>query len=93
MLLRFLPALVAAANGIAVAIGFVLGRVDQYPIRLLAVQIFIVLVALLMASNKLSLRRAGLILTIVGIVCTFSGMVLYIPTIAVAVWRGTSTSQ
>jgi len=85
--------LVAAANGIAVAIGFFVGRVDQYPIRLLAVQIFIVLVALLMASTKLSVRRAGFILTILGIFLTFSGMVLYIPTLAVAVWRTTSASQ
>jgi hypothetical protein len=35
MLYRLIPAVVATANGIAVAIGFYVGRVDVYPVRFL----------------------------------------------------------
>lgn len=84
---RFLPAVVAAANGIAVAIGFILGRVDHYPEKLLLVQIAIVLAAFVMASEKRSVKTTGFVLTVLAIFLTFSGMVFYFPTLGVALWR------
>jgi len=69
MLYRLIPAVVATANGIAVAVGFYVGRVDVYPVRLLMVQVVVVLVTLLLASRNPIVLRVGFILTVLCIVC------------------------
>jgi hypothetical protein len=87
MLYRLIPAVVATANGIAVAIGFYVGRVDVYPVRLLMVQVAVVLATLLLAPLNRAVLGVGFILTVLCIVSMFSAMIWYIPTLAAAVWR------
>jgi hypothetical protein len=86
-LYRFIPAVVAAANGIAVAGTVYFNQPGDYPGKLLFVQVAIVFAALLIGSGRPWVRGAGFLLTIVGIFLTFSAMFLYVPTFVAAVWR------
>ncbi len=87
MLRRFIPALVAMVNGIAVAIGFYIGRADVYPVRLLGMQVIVVLVTLSLASRNRKVVGVGFILTIFCLLCLFSAMIWYPPTLLAAIWR------
>jgi uncharacterized Tic20 family protein len=80
-----IPAIVAAVNGIAVAMTIV-NQPGNYPLRLLAVQVAIVVVCLLLAFDNRFVRIVGFLLTFVGVFLTFSAMFLYIPTLLIAVW-------
>src|SRR5260370_32425244 len=86
-LYRFVPAAVAVVNGIAVAISVSLNQPGNYPIKLLAVQIAVVLAALVVCSRSRVIQGVGLLLTILTIFLTFSVMFLYIPTLIAGVWR------
>jgi hypothetical protein len=82
----WIPAVVAALNGIAVGYTVYLNQPGNYPPRLFAVQAAIVIACLLLVSNNRSVRAAGILLTFVGALATFSAMFLYIPTLLTAVW-------
>ena len=84
-ILRYIPAMVAAANGIAVA-AVVRFNQPNYPGQLLLMQVLIVLAALLVASRNRFVEAAGLLATIVSIFLTFSGMFLYTPTFIAVIW-------
>lgn len=83
---RYLPAAVAAANNLVVAVIVWNNQPGHYPTRLLAVQIAIVVACLLLASRNLWVRSIGFALTLVGIVLSFSAMFLYAPTFVAALW-------
>ena len=81
--------MVAAANGTAVAITVYYNQPHDYLTQLLIVQLIIVL----MASTWRLLRGIAVQLTIVAIFCTFSAMVLYLPTFIAVVWRMASSAR
>ena len=90
---RFIPVMVAAANGIVVAAityynqhGNYPNQHGNYPPRFLAAQIAVVFAALVLSSRNLRVRAIGLFLIFASVVLTFSAMFLYIPTIAAALW-------
>jgi uncharacterized Tic20 family protein len=84
---RFVPAAAAAASGAAAAFVIYFNQPGSYPLRLVAVQVFILLAACLVASTSPRTRTIGVVLTFVGIVCTFSALIFYIPTAIAAAWR------
>ena len=75
----------AVANGIFVAATVYFHQHD-YPLRLLGVQVFIVFAALVLASKNRWIRGIGFFLTLIGILCTFSALLLYAPTFIAVVW-------
>jgi hypothetical protein len=85
-LIPWVPAIVAVANGILVAMA-VMHQTLPYPTRLLWAQIAIVLVSLLLASRNRWVRLVGFLLVIVTVVATFSAIFLYAPTFIAAIWR------
>jgi len=86
----YFVAAVAAVNGIAVAIIVALNQPGNYPIKLLAVQIAVVLAALVLASRSRVIQGVGLLLTGLSVFLTFSAMFLYIPTLIAGLWRWAS---
>jgi hypothetical protein len=82
----WLPAIVATGNGIVVATTVYFNQPDNYPLRLLAIQVGIVVACLFLVSNNRLSRIVGFLLTLVGVFLTFSAIFLYIPTLVTAAW-------
>jgi hypothetical protein len=77
---------VAVANGLVVAVTVFRNQPGKYPGKFLAVQIAIVIAALILAAKNHWLRGLGFFLLLAIIVLSFSAMLLYIPTFVAAVW-------
>jgi hypothetical protein len=82
----YIPAVVAAANGLVVAATIFSNQSGNYPGRLLAVQGAIVVAALILSARNQWIRGIGFSLLFVFIVLSFSAMFLYIPTLVAALW-------
>src|SRR5205807_3652612 len=81
----YLPAIVAAAKGLLVAVTVYTNQPGRYPMRLLAIQLFIVGAALLFVFQNRWIQLAAFLLLFVGIILSFSVMFLYLPTFLMGV--------
>jgi hypothetical protein len=81
----WLPVGVAAANVAAVSLGFV--RQEPYPYRLFIPEAVILIGALLSAADSGVWQTIGLLLSLVGMVGSFSAMFFFLPTVVAVLYR------